>query len=626
MNLTGTTQSEARVQVDRLLKSTLPEMLIERAREEPHKIALRYKRDGIFQELTWAAFLKEIRNVSAGLIDLGLMPGDRFAIMGDPCLEYFVSDHAAMFAGAVPCGIYPTNSPGETAYILKLTGIRHFLAEDQEHLDRLLNGELELGKKLVDHIILADSRTYFLYDDPRIILFEDLIRRCEANPTLLDEVEKRVKDLRPDHPSDITFTSGTTGLPKAALHSHSAILVGLGYAFLELMPELRARSHRVPTHLPLAHVVERSMALVVPVISDVVPHLGEQNQSFLSLLSEVRPTYLHGVPRIFEKLQAHVNVGVDTSSRLARYLFQKATQIGRKRVRRLWKTGKRRSGLLAELVYRMAWLVIAWPAIHKVGLIHCVGAVSGGAPLPEEVQEVWQAWGIPLRDFFGCTETCVIGAQKGFWPEPGSPVYPVYPVEVKVAEDGELWAKGPGLIIEYYADPKATADVIDEEGYLGTGDLVKDHGENAFKIVDRKKDIIITSGGKNIAPATIENALKASPYVSEVIVFGDRQKFISAMVEIDFETVSHWARENKVTYTGFRSLAQNEKVIGLIDREIAKYNARLARVEQVKKFRIIPKELEPEDGDTTPTRKVRRKQAYEMFGQLVEEMYAEAAG
>jgi long-chain acyl-CoA synthetase len=483
-----------------------------------------------------------------------------------------------------------------------------------------------LRKKLVDHIILADSRTYFLYDDPRIILFEDLKRRCEANPTLLDEVENRVKALRPEHPSDITFTSGTTGLPKAALHSHRAILVGLGYAFLELMPELRARSHRVPTHLPLAHVVERSMALVVPVISDVVPHLGEQNQSLLSLLSEVRPTYLHGVPRIFEKLQAHVNVGVDTSSRLARYLFQKATQIGRKRVRRLWKTGKRSSGLLAELVYRMAWLVISWPAIHKVGLIHCVGAVSGGAPLPEEVQEVWQAWGIPLRDFFGCTETCVIGAQKGFWPEPGSPVHPVYPVQVKVAEDGELWAKGPGLIIEYYADPKATADVMNAEGYLGTGDLVKHHGENAFKIVDRKKDIIITSGGKNIAPATIENALKASPYVSEVIVFGDRQKFISAMVEIDFETVSHWARENKVIYTGFRSLAQNEKVIGLIDREIAKYNALLARVEQVKKFRIIPKELEPEDGDTTPTRKVRRKQAYEMFGQLVDEMYGEASG
>lgn len=626
MNLTGTTQSEARVQVDRLLKSTLPEMLIERAREESHKVALRYKRDGIFRELTWGAFLKEIQTVSAGLIDLGLMPGDRFAIMGDPCLEYFVTDHAAMFAGGVPCGIYPTNSPSETAYILKLAGIRHFLAEDQEHLDRLLNGEQELGEELVDHIILADSRTYFLYDDPRIILFEDLKRRCQASPSLLDEVDKRVRALKPDHPADITFTSGTTGLPKAALHSHRAILVGLGYAFLELMPGLRARSHRVPTHLPLAHVVERSMALVVPVISDVVPHLGEQNQSLVSLMSEVRPTFLHGVPRIFEKLQAHVNVGVDTSSRLARYLFKKATNIGRKRVRRLWKTGKRRADLLTEVAYRMAWLVMAWPAIHKIGLIHCVGAVSGGAPLPQEVQEVWQAWGIPLRDFFGCTESCVIGAQKGFWPEPGSPIHTVYPVDIKVAEDGELWTKGPGLILQYYADPEATAGAMDAEGYLGTGDLVEVHGENAFKIVDRKKDIIITSGGKNIAPATIENALKASPYISEVIVFGDGRKFISAMVEIDFETVSHWARENNVTYTGFRSLTQNEKVIDLIEREIAKYNTRLARVEQVKKIRIIPKELEPEDGDTTPTRKVRRKQASEMFGQLVDEMYSGAAG
>jgi long-chain acyl-CoA synthetase len=626
MNLTGTTLTEARAAVDRLLKSTLPELLIERAKENPKNVALRYKRDGIFHELTWEMYVQQIRQVSAGLIDMGLMPGDRFAIMGDPCLEYFVADNAAMFAGAVPCGIYPTNSPEETGYILELTGIRHFLAEDQEHLDRLLEGEQELGKRLVDHIILSDPRTFFLYDDPRIILFENLKRRSEEKPSLLEEVDRRVDALTPEDPADITFTSGTTGLPKAAMHSHKAILVGLGYAFLELMPELRAKPHRVPTHLPLAHVVERSMALVVPVMSDVIPHIGEQNQSLLSLLNDVRPTFLHGVPRIFEKLQGYVNVAVDTSSGLAKYLFQKATNIGRRRVKKLWEGNGRRANLLTELAYWITRSTMTWPAIHKVGLTHCVGAVCGGAPLPPEIQEIWQAWGIPLRDFFGCTETCVIGAQKGRWPEPGSPVYSVYPLEIKVAEDGELWAKGPGLIIEYYADPEATKEVLDSEGFLATGDLVVGHGDDGFKIVDRKKDIIITSGGKNIAPATIENALKASPYISEVIVFGDQRKFISAMIEIDFETVSHWARENNVVYTGFRSLSENKQVIGLIEMEVNKYNERLARVEQVKKFRIIPKELEPEDGDTTPTRKVRRKQAYEMFGDLVEVMYSGAKG
>jgi long-chain acyl-CoA synthetase len=193
-----------------------------------------------------------------------------------------------------------------------------------------------------------------------------------------------------------------------------------------------------------------------------------------------------------------------------------------------------------------------------------------------------------------------------------------------VAEDGELFVRGPGLIIEYYADPQATAAVHDSERYLGTGDLVEGHDGNAFRIVDRKKDIIITSGGKNIAPATLENAIKASPYISEVIVFGDKRKFPAALIEIDFETVSHWAREHDISYTGFLSLTKNERVIELIRSEIEKYNMHLARVEQIKQFRIIPKELEPEDGDTTPTRKVRRKQAYEMFGELVEEMYSEA--
>jgi long-chain acyl-CoA synthetase len=195
--------------------------------------------------------------------------------------------------------------------------------------------------------------------------------------------------------------------------------------------------------------------------------------------------------------------------------------------------------------------------------------------------------------------------------------------QIRVGPDGELCLRSPGNVIGYWNDVAATADLLDGEGFVHSGDVVEFHGERGFRVVDRKKDILITSGGKNIAPATIENALRCSPYISEVIVFGDQRKYISALIEIDFENVAQWARQHHIAYTGHLSLAQNPRVVRLIGDEIERLNQRLARVEQVKKFRILPKELIPEDGDTTPTRKVKRAHAYRLFGSLVEEMYAE---
>jgi long-chain acyl-CoA synthetase len=621
MNLTGKSFPELQTALERLRVTSIPDLLAERVRDEPDIVAIRYKRGGVFRELTWSAYRNEIRTVAAGLIQSGLKPGARIAIMGDVCIEYLLTDLAATFIGAIPCGVYPTSSPEEVAYVLRLAGARIFVAEDQEHLDRLLAAEAKENAPLVDKIIVSDERTLFLYDDPRIELFSALARKGREDPRFAAELVELESKVRPDLPSAIIFTSGTTGYPKAAYRTQSADVIGFGFSFLEVMPEMRKRPHRVVCQLPLAHGMGRAIALYVPLMSSVVPHIGEPNQSLPSLMNEVRPSYVMGVPRTWEKIVAHVQVAVDSAGLLARSAFALATAVGRRRVRQIWQRGS--ASWYLEALYWPLWLAVIWPALHKLGLTYTIGACSGGAPLPPVVHERLEAWGISLRDMFGMTETGGIGAQVGKWPAPDSAIKPMAACQVRLSADGELCLRSPGNVTGYWNDESASKALLDSEGYVHSGDIATVFEEGAFRIVDRKKDILITSGGKNIAPATVENALRCSPYISEVIVFGDQRRYVSALIEIDFENVAQWARQHQIPYTGFMSLSQNEKIVQLIGREVAQLNERLARVEQVKKFRILPKELVPEDGDTTPTRKVKRTHAYKLFGDIVEAMYVE---
>jgi long-chain acyl-CoA synthetase len=452
-------------------------------------------------------------------------------------------------------------------------------------------------------------------------LFSEVTRKGQGDSPALERVSALESKVAADLTSAIIFTSGTTGYPKAAYRTQSADIIGFGLSFLEVMPEMRARPHRVVCQLPLAHGMGRAVALYVPLLASMVPHIGEPNQSLPSLMNEVRPSYVMGVPRTWEKIVANVQVAVDSAGFLARSAFALATSVGRKRVRQIWKHGS--PSWYLEAVYWPLWLTVIWPALHKLGLTYANGACSGGAPLPPIVHETLEAWGVPMRDMFGMTETGGIGAQVGNWPAPDSAIRPMAACQVRVSEDGELCLRSPGNVIGYWSDESASKVLFDCDGYVRSGDIVTAFEGGAFRIIDRKKDILITSGGKNIAPAAVENALRCSAYISEVIVFGDQRKYVTALIEIDFENVAQWARQRQIPYTGYMSLSQNEHVVRLIGKEVQELNQRLARVEQVRKFRILSKELVPEDGDTTPTRKVKRAHAYKLFGDIVEGMYAE---
>ena len=597
---------------------SIPALFWERAERSPDAVAFRYKDLGIYEEVTWARYRERVEDFCLGLIELGLQRDDRVAIMGDPCPAWFIGDMAALCAGAITYGIYTTCSIPEVEHQLGHAGASFFIAEDQEYVDKVLAVIDRLPG--LRRIVVADMRAMFLYRDERILSFaavEDIGRRRKARDP--DVFQKLVFATRADQVAVFVYTSGTTGPPKAAMLTHQDLMIGMVWPYLEGYPELTRGTHRIITHLALAHLVEHSVSLCLPLITDVVPHLGEDVENLRETLYEVQPTFFHAVPRIWEKIASQLLVGIQASSPLKRLAFRWAMAVGRGHLQHRWDYG--RASLPWALLYRLASLLVFRPLLRRAGLARAQSALTAGAPIPEPVQTIWQVWGVNLRNLYGITEGTLVLCQRGDYPRPGDVGLPLFPKEVRLGDDGEILVRGPGLFSGYWANEAATKDVL-RDGCLHTGDVAARTASGAYRIVDRKKDIMVTAGGKNITPSEIENLLKASPYISEAVIFSDGRRYVTALIEIDYDTVSEWGRQQKILYTGYTSLALHPHVHELIAGEVAKACEHIARVEQVKKFRILPKELDPEEGDTTPTRKIKRRHLYEMFRHLVEEMYS----
>jgi long-chain acyl-CoA synthetase len=601
----------------RIYGKTVPQLFVERFLERPDAVAFRYKDLGLYQEVTWRRYYDEVKAFAFGLAALGVERGDRIAIMGDPCFEYFVADMAGLCLGATTYGIYTTCSVPEVRHQIENADAKIFIAENQEYVDKVL--EIEGLRSNLKHIIVGDTRAMFLYRDDRIVSFaavKDIGRRKEAErPAFFEE---RIRTIKPEDIAVFVYTSGTTGAPKAAMITHRDLMVGMVNTYLQGFPELEKGEHRIITHLPLAHLVERSMSLCLMLIADVVPHIGEEADNLRETLTEVEPTFFHAVPRIWEKIASQIQVNIERSDPVKHLSYRAAMMIAERYARYRW--AKERPPLWLEASYGLARLLVFKPMLMKVGLHKLVAALTAGAPIPPAIQALWQIWGVNLRNLYGITEHTLVLCQSNPFQEPGDAGVPLYPKDVQLGSDGEILVRGPGMFAGYWQNEEATKQVI-QNGWFHTGDVAECMANGHFRIIDRKKDIMITAGGKNIAPSEIENLLKASSYISEAVLFADARKFPSALIEIDFDTVSDWARQHGVVYTSFNSLAQHPRVVELIGREIDQANTHLARVEQVKKFRIIPKELDPEEGDTTPTRKVKRRHMYEMFKDLVEDMY-----
>lgn len=601
--------------------TTLPALFLERCRATPNKVAFRAKGLGIYREVTWKEYLEHVENFCLGLVELGLERGERVAVMGDSCPEWMYADLGAQSAGAISYGIYPTSSLPEVKYLMENGGAKFFVAEDQEFVDKVLAVADELPQ--LRKIIVVDTKGTFMYDDPRLISFKEVeeigLQRKAGAPGLFEVLVSQVKA---EDIACLIYTSGTTGFPKGAMLNHNYFLQS-NFNIVEVFPELfLTQELRQICYMTFVHMVGRLYDCYLPMLTGKnILHFGESVDVMAETTFEVSPEIFFGGPRTYEKMAAQTLVSMETSTRLKKAAYRWAMSIGRRYITKKWEQKKIPWHL--NLLYRLAYLAVFRPLLDKAGFARLKVAFVSAAPVPPEVVALWQIWGVNLLELYGGTEMGGVCVQPENFPKPGNTGVPFPRIELRLTEEGEAIVKGPGPFVGYWRNEQATAETIKDD-WVYTGDMcqvVSDKGD--IKVVDRVKDIAITAGGKNISPSEIEKTLKASPYITEAIVFADGRKYPSGLIEIDFDTVSEWARAHGILYTGFTSLANHPKVYELIAKEVETANAQLARVEQVKKFRIIPKELDPEDeaDAITATRKVQRRKMYEEFKELVDSMY-----
>ena len=591
-----------------------PALLAERARAEANGIAYRAKHLGLYRERTWREYAQRVARTAHGLRALGLAPGERIAIMGDACEEWLFADLGAQALGAIVYGIYPTASMEELEYQMNDGGASIFVAEDQEYVDRIL----PIADRLPNlrWIVVVDSSAMFAYQHPKLKTFAQVMTLGGEPAT--DALDMLASGLDPASPAFIVYTSGTSGHPKGALVSHGKHLAA-AFNLIEHYPTLSERVHRTVAYLPLCHILGRDIAVTLPLLSKLVPHFGEDVEDLPRTFFEIAPTVLFSVPRYLQKFASQVLVAIGNTTPAKRAAYEIAMRVARTQARARWDGDRGES-----FAYRAARSLVFRPVLEKLGLDALELVISGGAPLPPETMALWQMWGVNLCEIYGQTEQAgaIISGQRSPFPRPGNVGTVASGVEMRLSTSDEILVRGDFFFDGYWNNPGMTSEVFGEDGWLRTGDIGKLE-DGRLKLIDRARDFIVTSGGKTLSPSFIESLLRASPYVAEAMVIGHARKYLTALIEIDYDTVSDWARGQDVAYTGFTSLAQNPAVTTLLQDEIGRLNQSLSRVEQVKTFRILPKALDPEEeGEpVTPTRKLKRAKMLERFRELVESMY-----
>ena len=594
---------------------TIPKLLAKNRDLYSDKVALREKDLGIWQRVTWKEYWDHVCLFALGLQQLGLKRGDKVSILGDNCREWLYADLAAQCSSAVTVGIYPTDVASQVKYILENSESKFIVAKDQEQVDKVLEVKDDLpGLK---KIIVVDMKGLRRYKDPMIISFKDV----EALGQTLHEqdpylFENMVNSTRPEDVAIIVYTSGTTGQPKGAMISHRNVIAMI--RGLAQVLGFRQKDSFVSA-LPLCHIAERMFSLIFPMWAGCAVNFAESVATLQEDMSEISPTAFLNVPRIWEKMHSNIMIKLQDSVFFKRWIFRAMLPIGervadyelkRKPVPWSWK-----------ILHGIAYLLLFRPLRNHLGLLDARIFVSGAAPLSPDLMRFYHTIGVPVRECYGMTEMSGIS----FMPRNGEIKLggvgkPIPGVELKLAPDGEILQKGDSVFEGYYGNLQATREVV-VDGWLHTGDVGEIDDDGDLRITDRKKDIIITAGGKNIAPSELENSLKFSPFIKEAIIIGDRRKYLSCLIQIELENVAHWAQNNRIAYTNYKSLATHPEVRNLIQTEVEKTNGNFAQVERIKKFTILDKELDQDDEELTATMKVKRASIEKKFKDVIDSMY-----
>ena len=585
----------------------------------PDQVAFRDKRFGIWNEITYGEFWTQVQYVGSALNYFGIERNDKVAIHSENRPEWLIADIGIQSLGAISVGLYPTNPAPEVEYLLSHSESKILFAEDQEQVDKAL--EVIDSLPQLEKIIYFENKGMYNYDHPKLMTFSEFLDIGKGEYESFPEfVENEIKKLDDNDVAIMVYTSGTTGPPKGSMLTHGNLRwVATQLPYFPISNNLSEGDSQFLSYLPLCHVFGRLIDLLIGINLMATINFAESIDTVQTDLAEIQPTIFPAVPRILEKMHSSALVKMKDASYVKRLLFKFSTFLGDIAVER--KLNKNFDDFLAKILLSIGYVLSFRSLRKKLGLQRAEFAASGAAPIAPEVLKFFMSIGVPLFEAYGMTENCAYATSNS--PENikiGTVGVPAHGVELKLAEDGEILIRSGGVFKGYFKDEQATNETIDKDGWLYTGDVGIFEGD-FVKIVDRKRDIIITSGGKNVSPSEIENKIKVSPFIKEAIVIGDRRKFLSVLIGIEFDTVSNWALRKNIPHTTYRDLSEKQEVKDLVWKEILKANEKTSSLE-VREFRMIPKELDHEEGELTATQKVKRNVLIEQFSDLIEEMYS----
>lgn len=577
--------------------------------------ALRHKKHGLWQTLTWQQYYEHARAAGLALLNMGLQSGDVVCVLAENRPEWLYVDIGAQCLGMVGNGIYPTSSPRQLQHILVDSGTRVLFVENQEQLDKVLEVFEDCPK--LERIVVMEQEGLRGFQHAKVIFFDAFLKEGFALAQAQAAVfEQGIDQTRSDALAFLVYTSGTTGAPKGAMILNRNLIFQLSLATEYLDVQLGDKSL---SFLPLCHIAERMSSLYNPLALGLIVHFPENASTVFNDIREVAPHVVFAPPRFWEKMYSQIELFMRDAIAPARWMYRTAQSIS---------TAEIQARLAGGVVARKGPFgsVIRWLAMHNVrvflGLQNVKTALTGAAPVPPDLIRWYLSCDIELREAFGMTETtgfCTATPKGGIrlgWAGTKAPG-----TEIRIGAENEILIRGSNVFGGYWNLPEKTHEALDADGWLHTGDCGEIDADGYLAIRDRIKDILITSGGKNVTPSHIESLLKFSPYITDAVVIGDARKYLTCLIMIDQEHVAKFAQEHQVPYTDFGSLTRRPEIVTLIRGELEQINPQLARVEQIKDFRIIGELLTAEDDELTPTMKLKRKVIATKYADVIENMY-----
>ncbi|MEE9148653.1 MAG: AMP-binding protein [Candidatus Tectomicrobia bacterium] len=599
-----------------MAEKTLPQLLLRNARQSPQRIAMREKEKGIWQQWTWRQYLQETQDFALGLVALGFESGDKLAILSDNRPQVYWTMVAVQIARGMPVPLYQDSISRQLEYVIDHSDAVMVLAEDQEQVDKVL--EIKENLPQLRQIIYDDPKGMRHYTDTLLVSFVDVQERGrklgQERPELFEEL---VAAGHPDDAALISYTSGTTGAPKGAILSHANLLTAVeGMNTVEPYYS----TDETLAYLPPAWVGDTFWSLAGSLLDGFTVNCPEGPETVQENIREIAPHFLVAPPRIWENLVSEVQVKMADASFLKRKIYNLFMPVGYEVARRQME--KQPLSASQKIMRALAEFFVFGPLRDHMGFRRIRSAYTGGAPLGPEVFLFFRALGINLKQISGQTETGVTCVQRDDEVALGTVGTPFPNIHIKLSDEGEVLVSGPTVFLGYYKNPQATEETI-RDGWLYSGDAAFFDHNNHLVVIDRAKDVTALADGTKFAPQFIENKLKFSPYIKEVVAFGQNRHHVAAMINIDMENVGKWAERNRIAYTTYTDLAQKPQVYDLIGQEVERVNRDIEDAMQIKRYLLLHKELDADDEEITRTRKVRRGFVEQKYEDIIEALFSD---